>query len=66
VGEFWVLGEELGHALLQLGDLSELAELRLVFVKVGIEGLGLVDKLGLLCQAVDDRLEEDASIWESQ
>jgi hypothetical protein len=32
-------------------------------VEVCIERLGLVRKLGLLCQAVDDSLEEDASIW---
>jgi hypothetical protein len=62
VGKLRVLREQLCHARLQLGDLRELAELRLVLVEVGIQGLGLVHKLRLLRQAVDDRLEEDTGI----
>jgi hypothetical protein len=62
VSKLWVLREEFGHTLLQLGDLGKLAELRFVLVKVTVERLGLVHKLGLLGQTVDDRLKEDTGI----
>ena len=63
VSQLWVLGEELCHAFFQFGYLSQFAELRLVLVEVGIKRLSLVYKLRLLCQAIDDSLEEDAGIW---
>lgn len=66
MSKLWVLRKEFGHTLLQLGDLGKLAELRLVLVEVTVERLGLVYKLGLLGQTVDDRLEEDTGIWKSQ
>lgn len=62
MSEFWVLREEFGHTLLQLGDLGKLTELRFVLVEVIVERLGLMHKLGFLGQTVDDRLEEDTGI----
>jgi len=47
LGELGVLGEELGHALLELADLDEFTVARLVIVEVGVERFGLWDKVGL-------------------
>lgn len=55
--QFWVLWEQLGHALLETGNLGELAVVGLVLVEVDVEGFGLVNILWLLGKAVDRRLK---------
>jgi hypothetical protein len=63
VGELRVFGEQLCHSLLELGDLSQLSKLGLIFVEIGVERLGFGDQLGLLGKSVHTSLKHDTSIW---
>jgi hypothetical protein len=58
-----VFREECCHALLELCDLGQLAELSLVVVEESEDGLRPVDVLRLGGQLADDGLEHGASIY---
>lgn len=60
--ELRVVGEKLSHALLKLDDLRPVTKLCLVFMKVGEECSGLVDRRRLFCESFDTIFKDDSGI----
>lgn len=60
--ELGILGEQLGYAFLELGDLCKLAKLRFVGMEIGIKGLGFMEGFGFGNKAVDTSFKHNTRV----